>query len=241
MKINIYSPSLTYLNIEKIIDFIKSITNVEIDRYEEFSEYVNIDEIIAEKIAKTRVTDYKKPFKEPVISKDDILSELRMQYSNNTYDGFLFQLIMNSLLKDYVIHIILTDRLLCTFDDNDYRYHLRSVIFGYPDIISIRGIVEAPAKPREYYIMAYKYIQEGKSIDGLEELFKDRIIGYDTRINNVIEGLILQILKYHIIGYPFCNNKMCRLYNAHWQEELINTQINGYICENDKDILQRIQ
>jgi hypothetical protein len=30
-----------------------------------------------------------------------------------------------------------------------------------------------------------------------------------------------------LTGDPFCENKVCRLYNAHWQEEVIGAQFGG--------------
>jgi hypothetical protein len=47
------------------------------------------------------------------------------------------------------IHLVFEDRLICTFSEEDWRYHARTIIAHSPSIISTRGIVEAPAKPKE--------------------------------------------------------------------------------------------
>ena len=51
-----------------------------------------------------------------------------------------------------VLHIIFTDKLIGTFDYDDYRYHARALICSNPIVISTTGIIEAPAKPKQYYI-----------------------------------------------------------------------------------------
>ncbi|MFC1938628.1 DUF6775 family putative metallopeptidase [Chloroflexota bacterium] len=44
-----------------------------------------------------------------------------------------------------------------------------------------------------------------------------------------------------LVGDPFCEDKGCRLYNAHWQEELIFAQLGaGYeFCESHTRLLER--
>jgi len=32
---------------------------------------------------------------------------------------------------------------------------------------------------------------------------------------------------YNLTGAPFCEDVNCRLFNAHWQEEMIKAQITG--------------
>jgi hypothetical protein len=55
----------------------------------------------------------------------------------------------------------------------------------------------------------------------------------DYRINYAAIGYALQILFYYITeGDPFCDDINCRLYNAHWQEELLKSQIqNPGLCD----------
>ena len=53
----------------------------------------------------------------------------------------------------------------------------------------------------------------------------------DYRINFAAVGYALQTLFFFITeGDPFCNDINCRLYNAHWQEELIQSQIQNKDC-----------
>lgn len=142
-------------------------------------------------------------------------------------------------------HIILTPKLFATFDEQK-KLHLRSSIFGYPWVISTSGIVEGPAKPKEYYLYKQKYIQLG--IWDIEEAkikkrFKGRFIDYqDKRLNEVLKGYIAQALLFYIAGEPFCKQRICRLYNAHWQSDLIYSQIkSGGFCEVHQSLLMRIK
>jgi hypothetical protein len=50
---------------------------------------------------------------------------------------------------------MITDKLLCIFDERDWRYHDRSLICGNPTLISTSGIVKGIAKPRDYYYKLY--------------------------------------------------------------------------------------
>ena len=61
----------------------------------------------------------------------------------------------------------------------------------------------------------------------------------DYRINAAAVGYALQTLFFFITeGDPFCNDINCRLYNAHWQEELIQSQIqNKDMCNEHEALL----
>lgn len=114
--------------------------------------------------------------------------------------------------------IILLPDLLATFDTSDKRYHLRMNVLGHPSLVSIPGIVLAPAKPRPYYLMK----QAGIDPAYLETAFKEAFIGHkDPRTPRIISGLILQALFYTRTGEAFCQNAFCSLFNAHWHHELI--------------------
>ena len=50
------------------------------------------------------------------------------------------------------VHIIFEDRLVGTFSCENWRYHARTIVSGVPSIISTTGIIEAPTRPKEWYI-----------------------------------------------------------------------------------------
>lgn len=164
------------------------------------------------------------------------------------YDGFCLQGVLSELIPEgertlEFIHIIFTNRLFATWDENDKRYHARTSVYGFPGIISTTGLVEAPAQPKEYYLLKQQYEMLGKDIAELNEKFKGRFIDYDDeRLTEVTKGYAMQAVFYHLTGDPFCKDKGCRLYNAHWQEELIFAQLEaGYeFCEYHARILDRL-
>ena len=165
------------------------------------------------------------------------------------YDGFHLQRIFREIIPreerrlDFA-HIIFTNRLLATWDDNNKRYHLRTSVYGIPAIISTTGLVEAPAKPREYYLLKQQYERLGKDLTELKDRFKGSFIDYeDKRLTEVAKGYAMQAVFYSLTGDPFCEDKGCRLYNAHWQEELIFAQLeSGYeFCQRHTHLLRKTQ
>ena len=86
---------------------------------------------IFEKIARTRIFDLKKPFEKQ--NKDTSKNEEMI-----LYDGFEFHKIITELIpinenNRETLHIIFTNKLTCTFDENDFRYHARAIIGSNPE------------------------------------------------------------------------------------------------------------
>ncbi len=163
------------------------------------------------------------------------------------YDGFHLQRIFSEVIPgdehrlDF-IHIIFTNRLFATWDDNNKRYHLRTSVYGVPSIISTTGLIEAPAKPREYYLLKQQYERLGKDLVELKDSFRGSFIDYeDKRLTEVVKGYAMQAVFYSLIGTPFCEDKGCRLYNAHWQEELIFAQLESEyeFCQRHTKLLEK--
>jgi len=142
-------------------------------------------------------------------------------------------------------HILITDKLFATLD-NDRRPHIRASIYSFCSVISTSGIVEGPAKPKEYYLYKQKYTSLGAwdiNQPAVKKRFKGKFIDYkDSRSNDVLKGYIAQSLFFHITGEPFCKQRSCRLFNAHWQEDLIFSQvINKEFCREHRMILNKIK
>jgi hypothetical protein len=163
------------------------------------------------------------------------------------YDGFHLLRIFSKLVPQGeralgFVHIFLTNRLFATWDDGDRRYHARTSVYGPSSVISTTGIVEAPARPREYYVLKRQYEMVGKDLLELKERFKGSFIDYqDARLTEVVKGYVMQAIFYSLTGDPFCDDKGCRLYNAHWQEELILAQLeSGYFCPRHAGLLQSL-
>src|SRR5215475_1611487 len=142
---------------------------------------IDIDNLLAEQLVSIRISDVKKPFNEqPRIKVQGELDQnvayeknfarylilngtsnnnsLKKQYKELIlYDGFMMRRLFEAMINENEanidhVHIVFEDRLICTFSEEDWRYHARTIVGGSPSIISTTGIIEAPAKPKEWYI-----------------------------------------------------------------------------------------
>lgn len=195
-------------------------------------------------IEHARIADIKQPFeKQPNQEQDSKM----MMMTIPLYDGFVMQnklaeMIPSAEISLAHIHITFTSLLTCTFSEDDWRYHGRAVICGTPSIVSTTGIVEALAKPREFYLAQ---MLGGMAADNgsLKKKFAGRFIDYDDedKINAASINYALQAIFFFITsGEPFCNNKDCRLLNAHWQEDLIHTIEKRTLCSHHRNLANKL-
>ena len=254
----------------------KYFPKISIDVRNPFLDKIDIE--LAESLVYNRISDIKKQFNEQLrINVQEILDkniayemnfprQLNFNGISNSitterqykelilYDGFMMQRLLGTMINESEsntdhIHIVFEDRLLCTFSEEDWRYHARTFVGGSPSIISTTGIVEGPAKPKEWYIKQmqsaiYNIDHDEHNRYQNEEMLSlsnvEKYLDYgDYRINSAAVGYALQTLFFFITeGNPFCNDINCRLYNAHWQEELIQSQIqNKDLCNEHKALL----
>ena len=219
-KIIIYKePSVPKINLDKIKEFIFKEFRIKIEIRDNI--FNKLDKNTCEKIASTRIINLKKSFE---LSK--IIKELIPKTEGN---------------QD-TLHIIFTNKLTCTFDQNDFKYHARTWIGSNPAIISTTGIIEAPAKPKQYYIDRITNISK-ESIEEIKKKYKGEFLEYnDPRLPDIVEGILLQIIFYYETGDAFCDNIQCRLFNAHWQKDLFISQIeNKKICEKHEKVLSKMK
>jgi len=241
-------PNTKNLDIKYLADYLKGLfPNVEIDVRAEFLTYhskLSLDEL-AKFFAKIRIKE--KP-SEPTYGEIEVEKRnLKKGVKGVLYDGFKLSNLFYQLLSEEEsnlrhIHLCLTPRLIATYDFNDRRYHIRSIILTFPPIISLSGIVEGPAKPKEFYLALRTFRIEDIPLvwERLKEDFKEKFIDYnDERINEVLKGYFLQAIFYQWFGEVFCEDVNCRLYNSHWQEEIIESQIrSGKLCDKHRKILE---
>lgn len=194
------------------------------------------DEDIAIELAKAKVVDPAKDFVENEPLPGEVEYERRL-FAGAPSGGILYDAVRLSRIYASImpseerklgnIHIILTDRLIASYDEDDLRYHARAIHCSRPSIISITGIIEAPGKPREYYVLKQNKGNNAIAVDELKKTFKGQFIDYgDSRLTEVTKGYVMQAILYHLIGNPFCERKKCRLFNAHWQKEMIDAQLS---------------
>jgi len=164
------------------------------------------------------------------------------------YDGFLIRALCHRLLPRQEgglshIHVIFTNQLLGTWEEA--RYHIRTGVFGFPTLLSTMGAVEGPARPREYYVLKQQFAALGMGDAAavkLEQEFRERALVHDDpRLTQVMQGFVLQALFYHLTGEAFCPERTCPLYNAHWQEEMLQAQLKGELCPHHQEELRRLR
>ena len=207
---------------------------------------------LARRIAGTRVLDITSQLDEihePTYGEvGEGLAELKGKGSSLgvLYDGLWLQRIFYKTMASKnpsefngsFIQIILTSRLFVTFETN--RYHARVLLTGLPSLISTSGIVEAPARPKEYYWLKASFIKGEKDLSELDLIYKGRFIEYDdSRITSVLGSYVLQAIFYEFTGNPFCDNPSCCLYNSHWQEEVLKAQLEGKLCDEHRDMVKK--
>lgn len=214
--------------------------------------------------AKTAESVTRTPSQSPTHTKRSSKPASVWPHTHPAYDGFklcqIAELDTNRLCtkqraadprRGHTLDIILTDILACTFDHTDNRYHARTIIGANPVVISIQGIVDGPARSREYHIK--RMIDYAVASHGGPNFNADKnqktdmhackyITRNDSRISQVVQGLLLQSVVYYETGQAFCTDSACRMYNAHWQSDLVRTQItNPKLCAMHEKVIHRMQ
>lgn len=251
-KIILYDePSVPQIKIEKLGNFLEKIFPVKVEIRPNILKYSSKETSI--KIAESKIYHLKKDFEKHIPTHEEIMfEESNIQDTSITeniimYDGFQLQKIFSDVISkqenlENSFHVCFTNKLTCTFDYNDYRYHGRALIGANPSIISTTGIIEAPAKPREYYHDLMVNFPLGINVDSIKQKYKGSYLEYnDPRLSTIVEGYLLQAIFYYETGQPFCEDLECRLFNAHWQKDLLHSQMDiGKLCKKHQDILANI-
>ena len=260
-KIFLYDePAVQEIQISNLKNFLLETFHVDVEIKE--CVFHNLDGKTIEKISGCRIFDHKIPFKEHLPNKQEIDFEKSVCEDTNLlekttmvenaeriedvmmYDGFEVQNIIYDVITkndsdQNNLHIVFTNRLICTYDTTDSRYHGRAVICSNPSIISTTGMIEAPARPREYYFEAMKRKMQGLDIQDVKKNYSGKFLDYhDKRLSKISEGYLLQAIFYYMTGDAFCDSLDCRLNNAHWQKDLLYSQLKiGKLCNKHQALL----
>ena len=214
-KIILYNePSVLEIDIKKLKKFIENIFQIKIEIRNNIFE--NINEKTCENIASSRIFNLKKTFQKHIPSIEEISIELENKDMSNKeemilYDGIelsniITELIPNEEKNQDILNIIFTNKLTCTFDENDFRYHARALVGSNPIIISTTGTIEAPAKPKQYYLDLMTNFSK-EEIGEIKKKYKGQFLEYgDSRMPDIIEGYVLQAIFYYETGDAFCDN-----------------------------------
>ena len=245
-------PSVPEIDLDNLIRFVKKHTEIHTEKRKSILKLGTAQDAI--KIASSRIFKLSVPYTKHTPTAEEIrFEEKNMQDTANNpnityYDGIRLQnafanMISGEELVQDVFHVIFTNKLCCTYDDTDKRYHGRALIGSNPAVISTTGIIEAPAKPREYYFDLITKSKLGVNIDSLKGKYAGTYLEYhDKRLSTVVEGYFLQALLYYVSGEAFCEDKDCRMFNAHWQKDLLHSQLEvKKLCKRHQKILETVK
>ena len=263
-KIFLYDePAVQEIQISNLKNFLLETLHVDVEIKE--CIFNNLDGKMIEMISGCRIFDPKMPFMEHLPSKQEmdfeksVCKDTKLMGKTTMiedasriedvvmYDGFEVQNIISDIITENDsdqnnLHIVFTNKLTCTYDTADSRYHGRSVICSNPAIISTTGMIEAPARPREYYFEAMKCKMQGLDIQNVKKNYNGKILDYhDQRLSKIAEGYLLQVIFYYMTGDAFCDSLDCRLNNAHWQKDLLYSQLEiGKLCHKHQTLLDKL-
>ena len=87
-----------------------------------------------------------------------------------------------------------------------------------------------------------KYKMQGLDIQDIKKKYAEKFLGYhDNRLSKIAEGCLLQAIFYYMTGDAFCNILDCRLNNAHWQKDLLYSQLKiGKLCHKHQTLLDKL-
>ncbi len=210
-----------------------------------------IVEAIATEFARSKIIDPTKRWvpREPLRGECDYerrrIRDPRWKLFGILYDGLLYQRILWRVIpreeqSPTICIILFTNQLFGTWDWDDRRYHARVSLYGFPSLISTTGLVEAPAKPKEFYIKK----QMGVPLEMLKDEYRGRFIDHgDERLTELMKGYAFQAVFFHLFGEPFCEDPCCRLFNGHWQEEVLGAQLGGTyeFCPRHEELLNSVR
>ena len=135
------------------------------------------------------------------------------------------------------LHIVLTSMVFGDWDEHTRDFRVRVGCLGQPSLISTTGLIEGPARPRDFEVLRTQMAVMGldEDIADLAEAFEPRALGYgDRRITTCLQGYALMAIMYRAYGEGPCEDPTCRLHDAATQEELIECQ-----CSEDAGLCER--
>jgi len=131
--------------------------------------------------------------------------------------------------------VVIHPLLMVTWHRFELRYHARTLLAGYPTVISLPGLIEAPAKPKEYYIL----LSRGAKKEELDEQFRGRFLDKDSDLAPYLATYLAAAGAYYLLGDPFCDFPGCALYDNHWQKELLEAASRP-LCDRHSRAISRV-
>ncbi|WIV67169.1 DUF7001 family protein [Natrialbaceae archaeon AArc-T1-2] len=232
-----YRAPTTVADVDAVVEWLRDRVDATVSIRDRFLETHRTDEL-PERFAESRVVS---PYEREtgntmvgIVRYEERALEHPEREGGVLYDGVHVQRALNAALPDderglETAHIAVLDRAIGTWGDHDGRWHKRVNVLGQPAIVSVPGLYEAPAKPEEYYQEKQKHALLSGDAPPREVLENqvdgEFLIENDPRTTDALKGYVLQAYHYLETGEAFCENEGCRLFNAHYHEDLLEAQL----------------
>jgi hypothetical protein len=142
------------------------------------------------------------------------------------------------------LHVWVTRRLLVTYSKDDYRYHARFAVHGYPTAFSVPALRYAPAPSKQAAIAQVLLARQGlppeMAARAVEEQFANETFDpEDPRlVSAAVVSSTLQACARAAGLEAFCTDGSCRLFNAHRKPEFLATILSHGLCKDHKELFR---
>ncbi|THE64197.1 hypothetical protein D8Y22_14120 [Salinadaptatus halalkaliphilus] len=232
-----YRSPTTVADVDEIADWLEARVDADVTVRDRFLEEHRTDGL-ADRFAAARVTS---PYDRDTgntmlgtIRYEERALENPDREGGVLYDGVQMQRALNAALPAAergleTLHLPIIDRAIGTWGDHDGRWHKRVTVLGQPALLSVPGLYEAPAKPESYYKEKQRHALLSGDTPPREVLENqvegEFLIADDPRTTAALKGYALQAYHYLETGEAFCERDGCRLFNAHYHEDLVEAQL----------------
>jgi hypothetical protein len=164
------------------------------------------------------------------------------------YVGSQLQAILRALLPGPEtgageVHVVFTLQYLGEWAQAQPLLKLQATVPGLPHLVSISSLIEGLELPRQYHFLRQQMavLGVGEEALDLEEQFSEEVLGYgEARLNEVLKGVMLQIIFQQLAGEGGCTSRRCRLHVARSHEQALRTQLRGHpgLCPRHGAVLR---
>lgn len=134
------------------------------------------------------------------------------------------------------VHIWATRRLVVTYSQEDFRYHARYAVHGYPTLFSVPALRYAPAPSKESQLQRMALAAQGVPQDVVEQTVTQAFrhesfgAGDPAVVTRALSSAALQACAQAAGLRPFCDEPTCRLFNPHRSPEFIASILGRGLC-----------
>ncbi|GAB3683979.1 hypothetical protein GCM10028857_12360 [Salinarchaeum chitinilyticum] len=247
-RVSLYPAPTTVADAEPLAEWLDARVDAAVDVRDRFLDE-HRSEPLPERFAEARVADPHDPSTGNtmlgIVRYEERALEDPEREGGVLYDGNAVQSALNAAIPaeeaglDH-LHVALLDRAIGTWGDHDGRWHKRVAVLGQPAVLSVPGLYEAPAKPEAYYKEKQRHaLVSGDSPprEVLENQVEgDFLVEDDPRTTEALRGYVLAAVHLLETGEAFCASEGCRLFDAHYQADLIEAQLRDpEFCERHRE------